>query len=113
MPQCRRHKRLCKSVKILKKLNHNKEKTAVKSGHHFGTGLRYDAWEESKERSKDPNYLETACKTDKHYYMNSSWGTRNPGRILESPIHDRTKWKSAKQATKMRNRSRDNPNKFF
>ncbi len=73
------HKRVLKEQRKIKKKNFNKEQSIRKIG---GTGKRYSSF-----------YL----------YQNNreldEWAKRHPGQILESSVHDRTKWKSSKAQT--------------
>jgi len=86
----RYHKRHLKSVRLEKKSNHVNDKIG-------GTGLRYcsDAVGELPMTRGDV--------TDRSHKQN--WLVNHPGQIMESAVHDRTRWPSSKAKSKIKAKS--------
>jgi hypothetical protein len=90
----RYHKRHLKSVRLEKKSNRVGDKIG-------GTGLRFcsDAVGELPMARED-------APDRSHKHHKQMWLVNHPGQIMESAVHDRTRWPSSKARAKARAKTR-------
>jgi hypothetical protein len=108
----RSHKRLLKQSKLQKKKNINKERH-IYDYYHNGTGTRSISYiyNQKYQKYKHDNGISLLrrigcpvwCTNAKYNQAmiddvvpTDDWTDRHPGQIMESDIHDRTRWKSNK-----------------
>jgi hypothetical protein len=94
----RYHKRHLKQVRLAKKSNRVGDKIG-------GTGLRFcsDAVGESpmaREDASDSSHKQMWLSSHKQ-----KWLVNHPGQIMESAVHDRTRWPSSKAKSKTKAKS--------
>ena len=87
----RYHKRHLKSVRVEKKTNHSKELVG-------GTGLRF-----CSNAVGDPPMNREDVSDNTH---KQQWLINHPGQVMESAVHDRTKWASNKAKSQVRRAQR-------
>ncbi len=95
------HKRDLKTSRIIKKINTNKGVVNKKKYTLNGTGKRflsYHMYRLYKEFLNNP----FGERVDSLHAKPDQWTKRHPGQIMESDLHDRTKWKSSKKLDKIR-----------
>lgn len=80
----RTHKRMLKAIRVAKKANSNR--------HVGGSGLRF-----CSDAVGDAPLARDAISNNTHSNM---WLINHPGQIMESSIHDRTRWTSNKTKSK-------------
>lgn len=98
------HKRQLKSQRVHKHLNFNKDKNNPHSNeYHNGTGTRFRSYHDECTRQYE-NYV-SLC-VEKGFDKRDLWETPLPEHLYESPVHDRTRWKSSVVKTKERNHDR-------
>lgn len=80
-----------------KKRNHNKDKNKIAlsgTGHRFASNMVYTQYTKIL-----PAFLKyQQCGKPEP----DPWSNNHPGQVMESSLHDRTKWKTSKQANNVR-----------
>lgn len=98
-----------REVRTLKKSNHNKEKNRYDPDYKNRTGLRIQS---SYDYTMNMEYIENKKLSDVpnplSHYDRCYWVEMHPNQIMESDIHDRTRWESSKKKTQKRNVDRYN-----
>lgn len=93
----RLHKRNLKSARLIKKININKKKNKEKKSKISGTGSRFMSFHNYQNHRQ---YLENPYRYNGCHRKIDRWSLNHPNQIMESKLHDRTKWKSSKLVSK-------------
>ena len=106
MPIIRSHKHLLKSCRLHKKKNNSKEKNDLPTS---GTGLRgFRSISKYNSFQEDLIIQENLGEQYDDEVFIDLWSLNHEDQVMESDIHDRTRWKSSKKKTIERNKARLN-----